>query len=68
MRWLALFATAAVVIGQAPDPLQKVYASAVAEYNAGRIAQARTQLEKLLNRTSRLLPRIPRVLGCRRTH
>ena len=49
MRWLALFATAAVVIGQAPDPLQKVYASAVAEYNAGRIAQARTQLEKLLN-------------------
>src|SRR5437016_20192 len=49
MRWLALFATAAVLIGQAPDPLQKVYASAVAEYNAGRIAQARTQLEKLLN-------------------
>src|SRR5437660_3399021 len=48
MRWLALFATAAVLIGQAPDPLQKVYASAVAEYNAGRIAQARTQLEKLL--------------------
>ncbi|SRR5260370_21276598 len=45
MRWLALFATAADLIGQAPDPLQKVYASAVAEYNAGRIAQARTQLE-----------------------
>jgi len=43
-----LFATAAVLMGQAPDPLQKVYASAIAEYNAGRIAQARTQLEKLL--------------------
>src|SRR5712691_10543147 len=48
MRWLALFATAAVLMGQASDPLRKVYASAVAEYNAGRINQARAQLEELL--------------------
>src|SRR5437773_11288061 len=50
MRWLALFATAAVLMGQdqAADPLRKIYATAVAEYNAGRITQARTQLEKLL--------------------
>jgi hypothetical protein len=34
MRWLALFATAAALMGQDPDPLRKVYASAVAEYNA----------------------------------
>ena len=48
MRWLALCATAAALMGQDPDPLRKVYASAVAEYNAGRISQARTQLEELL--------------------
>jgi hypothetical protein len=48
MRWLALFATAAALMGQTSDPLRKVYASAVAEYNSGRINQARTQLEELL--------------------
>jgi outer membrane protein assembly factor BamD (BamD/ComL family) len=48
MRWLALFATAAALMGQTSDPLRKIYASAVAEYNSGRINQARTQLEELL--------------------
>ncbi len=48
MRWLALFATAAALMGQTSDPLRKVYASAVAEYNAGRINQARALLEELL--------------------
>jgi peroxiredoxin len=50
MRWPVLFATAAALLGQdqASDPLRRVYASAITEYNSGRITQARTQLEKLL--------------------
>jgi hypothetical protein len=48
MSRLALFATAAVLLGQASDPLREVYASAIVDYNAGRINQARTKLEELL--------------------
>jgi hypothetical protein len=48
MRCLALFATAAALMGQDPDPLRKAYASAIADYNAGCISQARTQLDELL--------------------